>query len=147
MTGTGWAHWRWLFRPTAYMWVRIWRWVEPDSTPPKKNIFLCFAKYFAVIINGFGCDYARFEGDIQTFMEQKQNRKKIDKSLRKLIFSVRLWKFQAKCKYPIIYKGICAVIHPHRWHFSQKFMYLTQNFQNLWQNINFLSDLSMFFRL
>ena len=71
--------------------------MEPDSIPEKKKIILRFVDYFALLINGFGCGYARFEGDNQMFSEHLNNRKKIDKSMRKLIFYARPWENQLKC--------------------------------------------------
>ena len=67
-----------------------------NSTDGKKNLFLRFANYFAFIINGFGCGYARFKGAVRTFQEHQKNRKKVDNSLRKLNFSARPWEIMGK---------------------------------------------------
>ena len=61
----------------------------------KKNI-LRFAGYFAFIINGFACGYARFEGAGQALSEHQKNRKTVDKSLIKLNFSARPWEIVGK---------------------------------------------------
>ena len=77
-------------------WVRIWGWVEPETRSGEKKIILCFVDYFALLVNGFWCGYAHFEGAGQALSEHQKNRKTVDKSLIKLNFSARPWEIVGK---------------------------------------------------
>ena len=92
----------------------------------KKLVILRLAGTFSLLIDNIRCGYARFKGAGRTFSEHQKNRQTIDKSMRKLNFSAWPWKNQLKCKYPIISKGFCTVIHPHSMNFQSKFMYLAK---------------------
>ena len=57
----------------------------------EKKFILCFVVYFALLVDEFGCGYARFQGAARAFSNHQKHRKKIDKSLRNLIFCARTW--------------------------------------------------------
>ena len=62
----------------------------------KKLVILRLAGNFPLLIDNIRCGYARFKGAGHTFPEPQKNRKKIDKSLRKLNFSARPWEIVGK---------------------------------------------------
>ena len=59
-----------------------------------KKIILRFVDYFALLINEFGCGYARFEAAaVQTFSEQQRNQKKVENFCQNLNFCQKFRKF------------------------------------------------------
>ena len=123
-----------------------WRILALNPIREKKNLFLRFANYFAFIINGFGCGYARFQGAVQAFSEHQKNRKKIDKSMGKLNFSARPLENLGKYMdfdWNITECGCITVQKPLE---ISEYLYFNCFFQDLGLKFNFLSDLSKFFR-
>ena len=70
--------------------------MEPNNVREKKKIILRFVDYLALLVDGFGCGYARFKGAVHTFSEHQKNRETVDKSMRKLIFCARPWEILGK---------------------------------------------------
>ena len=46
-----------------------------DSISGKKTHIFHFAGYFALLVDGFRCGYARFKGAVHTFSEHQKNKK------------------------------------------------------------------------
>ena len=62
----------------------------------KKLVILRLAGNFPLLIDNIRCGYARCQGAAHTFSEHQKNRKKVDKSMRNLIFCGRSWEILGK---------------------------------------------------
>ena len=116
--------------------------------PPYGNLYESYKKYNIEVIENTEEEILDATKEMFLKLNNEWVEDEETQSLKNEYLSL-LWKdydYGNLCKYPIISKGFCTVIHPHSMNFHPKSMYLPKILQGLAQNIKFLIDLSTFFR-